>query len=269
MSSLPLLRPLTIPEILDRAIRLYREHFVLLVSIPLVAFVPMILLQIASQLAWHTTQLVNLLQNGLVQILVSSALVISISQVYLTNPPTLGEAFRAAMQRFGSAWGASMLVGLAIGLPTLALSCGAISIAQSAGIWLVLLIALPFAIFLGTRWSLILPSILLEHLGAQAGLSRSWALTEGVFGKVFGTSFLAGILIVMLSTLPQLAISYGLEMLAPNTEIGPLVEIILTQIGLILTTPVSFGVTVVLYYDLRVRKEGFDLEQQVQRASAA
>lgn len=269
MSSLPFLRPLTIPEILDRALRLYRAHFVLLVSIPLLAFVPMTVLQMASQLLWQSTQLVILVQNAFVQILVSSALVIAISQVYLAHPSTLGEAYRTATQHFGSAWGASWLMGLAIALPAGALSCIAIALAPSQGVWLVLILVMPVAIFLGTRWRLVLPSILLENLGAQAGLGRSWALTEGVFGKVFGTSFLASMLIVVLATLPQYAISYGLKILLPNTDIGPLIEIVLTQISLILTTPVSIGVTIVLYYDLRVRKEGFDLEMQVQQASAS
>ncbi len=267
MSSLSLLRPLTIPEILDRAIRLYRAHFVLLVTIPLLAGVPILLLQIASQLLWHSIQLVNLLQNGLIQILVSSALVVAISQIYMSDPPTIGEAYRAASQRFGSAWGASMLMALAIGVPTMAFSCAAITIAQRQGIWLVLLLALPLAAFLGTRWSLLLPGILLEHLGAQAGLSRSWSLTEGFFGKVFGTSFLAEILVLLLATLPQLVINYGMKTFFPGIEIGPFVEIFLAQVGLILTTPISIGVTVVLYYDLRVRKEGFDLEQQVQQVA--
>jgi hypothetical protein len=93
MSSLPLLRPLTIGEILDRAIRIYRSHFVLLISIPLVAFVPMTALQVASQFLWHTTALVDLLQNAFLQVLVSSALVVAVSRTYLAHPPTLKEAY--------------------------------------------------------------------------------------------------------------------------------------------------------------------------------
>jgi hypothetical protein len=269
MSSLPLLRPLTVGEILDRAFRLYRTHFVLLISIPLLALVPMTFLQVVSQLLWHTTQWIDLLQNGFVQLLVSSALVVAISQAYLTRPPTLGEAYRAASQRYGAAWRGNFLMGLAIALPAAALACGTIMLAQDQGIWIVIVLILPFAMFLGTRWSLMLPSILLEDLGAQAGLGRSWALTEGSFGKVFGTSFAAGILIILLATLPQLAVSYGLGLLLANVDIVALVETVLAQVSLILTTPVSIGVTVVLYYDLRVRKEAFDLEWQVQQASTA
>lgn len=267
MSSLPLLRPLSIGEILDRALRLYRSQFVLLISIPLVALVPVMGLQVVSQLIWHTTQLIDLLQNAFVQLLVSSALVVAISQAYLTRPPTVGEAYQAAVQRYASAWGSSFLMGLAIGLPTALLACGVIALAQDAGIWLVILFVLPYAFFLGTRWSLMLPGILLEHLGAQSGLGRSWALTEGAFWKVFGTSFLAGLLIIVLATVPQLAIAYGLEMFVTNMDIVSLVETVLAQVSLIFTMPVSVGVTVVLYYDLRVRKEGFDLEWQAQQAS--
>lgn len=267
MSSLSLLRPLGIGEILDRAFRIYRSHFVLLISIPLVALVPMMILQVVSQLIWGTSQLVEALQNGFVQVLVSGALTVAISQAYLTYPPTLNQAYRAASQRYGSAWGASALIGLAIILPTAALSCAVLSLGQGEGFWVVLLIILPYAVFLSTRWTLILPGILLEQLGAKSGLSRSWALTEGFFWKVFGTSFLAGIMVILVATLPQMAVVYGLELIQSNFVIGSIVEIVLAQLGLVLTLPLSLGVSVVLYYDLRVRKEAFDLEWQMQQTS--
>lgn len=267
MSSTSLLRPLSIAEILDRAIRLYRSHFVLLLSIPLVVMVPMIGLQVAVQFIWHTTRLIALFQNAFIQILVSSALVVAISQAYLAQPPTLGEAYRVAGSRYWSVWGGSLLMGLAIGAPIFIVVLAAAAFTRSQGIWLVILLVLPWAAFFGTRWNLMLPSIVLEKLGPQAGLGRSWTLTDGWFWKVFGTSFLAGILISLLTTLPQLLIVYGLNLFLSNLDIGALVQIILSQGSLILTLPISVGVTVVLYYDLRVRREGFDLEWQVQQTS--
>lgn len=267
MSSLPLLRPLKTPEIVDRAIRLYRTHFALLVSIPLLAYLPLMFLQAATQMIWHTTQLIELIQGGLLQILVSSALITAISQSYLTHPPTTGDSYKIAGRWFGTAWGASLLIGLGASLPIIAVSCGAITLGMGSGAWILLLLALPVTIYLSTRWSLAIACILLEQLGVSAGLSRSWALTEGVFGKVFGTSILANLLVIFVATLPQQVVKYGLEALAPNSIFVPLVEIMLTQLGIILTTPVSIGVTVVLYYDLRVQKEGFDLEKQIQEAA--
>lgn len=270
MSSLPLLRPLTIGEILDRAIRIYRSHFVLLISIPLVALVPMTALQVASQFLWHTTALVDLLQNAFLQVLVSSALVVAVSRAYLSHPPTLKQAYGAATRHYGSVWGANLLVGLAIILPMVGLACGVITLGPDAGIWMLILIVLlilPYAIFLGTRWNMVLPGILLEDLGVQAGLSRSWSLTTGSFWKVFGTSFAASILVILLAALPQLAVTYGLGLLLPNTDIVLSIQAVVAQVSLIITLPVSIGVMVVLYYDLRVRKEAFDLEWQVQQIS--
>lgn len=263
MSSIPQLRPLQISEILDRTLRLYRSHFMLLISIPLLAAVPIVGLQVVSQFIWHSTRLVDLIQNSFVQVLVSSALVVMISQAYLGSPPSTGEAYRVAARRYGSAWGSNFLMGLAIVLPFVALACGATMLIVSGGIWIILLLALPYVAFLGTRWSLTLPGILLEHLDAMSGLRRSWSLTEGVFWKVFATSFLANLLILILATVPQLAIGYGLEMLISDLNILSVIETVLSQLSLILTTPISIGVTVVLYYDLRVRKEGFDLELQL------
>ena len=132
---------------------------------------------------------------------------------------------------------------------------------------LIVLLILPYAIFLGTRWNMVLPGILLEDLGVQAGLSRSWSLTTGSFWKVFGTSFAASILVILLAALPQLAVTYGLGLLLPNTDIVLSIQAVVAQVSLIITLPVSIGVMVVLYYDLRVRKEAFDLEWQVQQTS--
>lgn len=266
MSSVPLLRPLTIGEILDRALRIYRSHFGLLLSICLAALAPVTILQVISQLLWNTTALVDLIQSAFVQLLVSGALVAAIAKAYLSQPPTMGEAYRTASEHYGSAWGANFLMGLAIIAPVFAVSCAATMLRMGEGIWLVLLLIVPLAVFLGTRWSLLLPSILLEDLGSQAGMRRSWDLTEGSFWKVFGTSFLASLLIIVLATLPQLVIAYGLEMLLPNVPIVAVVETVLTQLGIMLTLPVSVGVSVVLYYDLRVRKEAFDLALQAQEA---
>jgi hypothetical protein len=219
-----------------------------------------------SQLLWHTTQLIDLFQSWFLQTLVSSALVIAISQAYLTRPPTVREAYRAAARRFRSVFAATFLMALGMGAPIAIFACAVFAIARDPGIWLVFLVILPVVMFLGTRWSLMMPSILLEDLGGSEGLGRSWALTDRVFWKVFGTSFLAALFVILLSTLPSLAVMYGLKMFLPSTGVGSLVEIILTQLGIIVTMPLSLGVTVVLYYDLRVRKEGFDLEWQMQQA---
>jgi hypothetical protein len=99
-----------------------------------------------------------------------------------------------------------------------------------------------------------------ESLGAQAGLGRSWTLTDGIFGKVFGTSFVIGIVVILRATLPQLAATYSLEFLLPNVDIVSLVETILAQVSVV--------VMVILYFDLPVHKEVFDLEWQVWQASA-
>lgn len=272
MQPTPMLHPLSIGEILDRAFRLYRHHFARLLSIPLICLVPMTVLEVISQLLWQTTQLANLLQ-GLVQLLVTSTLVVAISRAYLGQVPAIGQAYRAGSRRYASAWGASFLMGLAIGVPLAAVGCGVVlsrtAIDGPGGLCLlpVLLAMISFAVFLSTRWSLVLPCIFIEESGAQEGLARSWSLTQGVFWKVFSTSFLANLLVLLIATLPQVAIAYGLQAFMPDTAMGPLIEIIISQAGLILTAPLSTGVLVALYYDLRVRKEGFDIDLQIRPPS--
>jgi hypothetical protein len=50
-----------------------------------------------------------------------------------------------------------------------------------------------------------------------------------------------------------------------NETAGVAIIQLFTVVGTVLVTPISSAATILLYYDLRIRKEGFDLEQLAQR----
>ena len=87
---------------------------------------------------------------------------------------------------------------------------------------------------------------------AVNALPRSWSLTKGFKGKVFRVVLL---LLVFLQLLPATAAGV-LGAMMPTLETYVQVGSSLVQLVLFPLMPISFTL---LYYDLRVRKEAFDL----------
>jgi hypothetical protein len=131
---------------------------------------------------------------------------------------------------------------------------------------LILLLALP--IF--TRLTLINQAIVLEQCGAVAGLRRSWHLTSGWFWRTFWVSTCAAILTYLIGTLPALAISFalGLAGSAPAASLAPSITTAVSQAGLIVALPLQIAISTLLYFDLRIRREGYDLEMLARQAEA-
>lgn len=272
----PNLYPLSIGEILDRAFRLYRRHFGLLIGITLVGYVPMTVLQIISQLRYGTIRGINNILTNFFVLFVSGALIVACANLYLGKSITVGYVYRAILKRYGSVLGGFLVTGLLVILPALLIILPVFfffNLFSDSFLYsglttiITILVGMPLLIFLTTRWNLLIPSIMLEGCKAGEGLTRSWNLTQGFFWHVFNTTFLASLLVIILGTLPRWIIWYGLNMILPDSPFNPFMNIILSQIALIFAYPLSQSVTVILYYDLLVRKEGFDLALQLNNDS--
>src|SRR5208282_478717 len=107
------------------------------------------------------------------------------------------------------------------------------------------------------------PSALLENLDARVALERSWRLTEDSAGR----AFLIIVLYFSLSMAASMlfAVPFQLGMLFEKNNPGMIVVLLaLVQVGsfiaTVLVTPVMTIAAAILYYDLRVRKEAFDLQ---------
>ncbi|HNB52724.1 MAG TPA: hypothetical protein PK530_12315, partial [Anaerolineales bacterium] len=153
----PNLYPLSIGEILDRAFRLYRRHFGLLIGITLAAYVPMTVLKAVSFFLFQTSGIVDWLQSAFISLLVSGALTVAISDLYLGDSVTMKEAYQGIWQRYGAAWGAQFLVGLFIVIPVFLLGCGLsfmLNMRSTGTNLLILILIVPLVSFAATRWSL-------------------------------------------------------------------------------------------------------------------
>jgi len=246
------LRPLSTSELLDKTFHLYRNNFVLFL---LITATPQVVV-LALRLWYATTLTIRLAGTPGARILISliaylaieisaAATVIAVSNRYLDRPITAGQAFagaKASMLRV--AW-ISLLVILA------------------AGLGLVLLIV-P-GVYLWLMWSLAVPVTVLEGGGFHVSTKRSKNLTKGSRGRIFVIYLLIAALAYVISVIFQIPL--GIFMVVLRGHVGshslPMIAV-MSSAGTLLSTslvgPLATIALTLIYYDERVRKEGFDLQ---------
>ena len=125
---------------------------------------------------------------------------------------------------------------------------------------------------------------LLEGCAARAALKRSSALVKGTWWRVFGITLALLLLWVMLSFILKSTVGFVLiltgvtesvnlqemlrRMVIPPSpaEVGVLsyaIAAFTDSVAAILTLPILNIGSMLLYFDLRIRKEGFDIEMMV------
>jgi hypothetical protein len=126
-------------------------------------------------------------------------------------------------------------------------------------------------VFIGVRLCLTMPSVVLERLGPGRAIARSWSLTTGSFWRLFGIKLLTYIIIflaIFIIELPFGLAGGGVVFAGGITKVSTetTTVIILSALGAIVAStimdPMKCGVTVLLYLDLRMRREGLDLALQ-------
>jgi hypothetical protein len=257
----PILKPLSVPELLDKGFQIYKRHVWMLLAIAAIISIPEMIVQSILAFQLIDERLSNLISNVLSPF-AQLALTLAISNLYLGREASIRTSYSRSSYKYFTLFGANILIGLAIVIPAAILGVSFV-LALPAGIF-VSLFVVPLLVFWSTRWSLTVPAILLEDTGASKGLGRSWSLTEGHFWRVFGTSFAASLLTILLSTLPVIFANYLLTELFHFTyEVVAVVNVIVEKLALLLLAPFSMAVNVLIYYDLRIRKEGFDLFEMI------
>ncbi|MET0354647.1 MAG: hypothetical protein ABW038_11835 [Plantibacter flavus] len=165
----------------------------------------------------------------------------------------------------------AVAVGLGFVLTGLGGTAGVVlTVVMGIGALLVLIAA---SVWLGTKFSLTPSIIVLENGRVFPSLARSWRLTDGYFWRTFGVQFLVSSVVSVASQVVATPISL-LASLVPvlfvgvDSEATMIVATIAAQ-GLSLLVSVIIGaITVVvisatsavIYVDLRMRKEGLDLD---------
>ena len=270
------LQPMSLVDILDGMFSLYRSHFRLFLGIVVVylvlGFVTSLVSVFGAIAATPSTSIVIVVLTSIASVLlaywVGGGLAYASAQVYLSRDITSQDALQQAWRRFLPFLGSTFLYYLVV-------ICLSITI-----------IGIPFAIYFGFRWGLYTFPVLFEETTARNALRRSTELVKGTWWRVFGIMLAISLIALMIAFILQTSYAIIFSSLAGGTgaedgnfletlrllfmptpiDIGWVYYIIRTLGSLIiagLTMPISVIGYALLYFDLRIRKEAFDIEMQV------
>ncbi len=278
------LQAMSFSEILDGIFSLYRKHFALFFRIIAIYFIltyvydkiMMYFLydklfmysQYGSPSGESMTPLITMsLGLYLIILLVNGVISYASAEVLLGRTITPSAAYKHTLSKYISL-----------------LACAIIYLVACTGLALTC-IGIPFSVFLFVRWSVSGLPILIEDNSAMRALRRSGELVKNMWWRVFGISLAIILIYYMIATI--LSNSIGIVfflftgigetqdagiletiklMFFPSpVDIGwipYLIRSLVTTAIQAITMPIgTIGITL-LYFDLRVRKEAYDLEMQ-------
>ena len=234
---------------------------------------------------------------GILAIWMSGALTQAAFEVVLGKPVGWRRAYQETRGRIGSLFGAGLLraIVLALCILPIALGLGTMTamqlvnpganawslieaISESSGVWLVIgLVSLAAVLLISLAWIFHPFAIIVEHTNAVASLGRSFALQRKYRWIMIGRMAAFGVLQFVIANLPTLAVQWFLQNAAPvdpfdRAGVSFMVTVGLatfTQLVSLLVMPLSSIFVGLNYIDLRIRKEGFDLQVQADQLASA
>lgn len=127
--------------------------------------------------------------------------------------------------------------------------------------------------WLSTKLALVPSALMLERLPLRGAIARSWSLTTGYFWRTFGIQLLVAVIVqtvgAVISTPLQLVLGFGAFLVNPNGEntglivagiVAYVLTIVLSVVYGAISTVVMAATSALIYIDLRMRKEGLDVE---------
>jgi len=281
------LKPMEMGEVLDGAFTLYRRHFGLFLRLSVAVMWLPVALAVYLRLRFAGSgpeQMIGAIQDHLLTgilvvlfvavaytlagLLLTAGSIHIISASYLGRQPTLGEALSLGASRilplFLVAVGKGLLIFMigiagAVGVGILA-ALGKV-VGTAVSVLLVLAASctlLWFVVYVACGYGLTTPVLVLEELSSSFdAFGRSWELTRTFKLKLLG---LAVIAYLIANFVPSAFVGgVGAYAALANPSLQPAVIVVSALLPIVLA-PILPCVFTLLYYDLRVRREGFDLQ---------
>jgi len=266
------LRPLEIGDVLDETFRTYRRHFVLLAGISVIFSIPLAALSgygyfalfnfaatqatstnpgdFNSFLASLTPLAAGVLVNIAVLPLLYGGVTYAVCQSAMGNPVTLWGALRGAFRRYFQVLFYYFLLGL---------------------MFFVGFCVFPLWIWIGVKWIAVLPAMFVENTGLFAAMGRSWRLVEGRWWRTFFIILLVFVLNYVVSLALGAFLYLGQVLL--TILVSPYIALAIYEGAVVLVSalvnPVLLIAIVLIYFDLRVRREALDLFQLAQQVTVS
>ncbi|MGD0908478.1 MAG: hypothetical protein ABSA96_12915 [Candidatus Acidiferrales bacterium] len=269
------LRPLSLGELLDRTFFLYRRHFFLFIGISAIPYSLLLIVNLGNILfsrghifpqfppivthlqaiPFSAAALGAAALAGIVGVFVFvtsfGATVFAVSEIILGRSASILASLRRASGKLATMFGVIVLIGLIF----------------MGGLILFIFPAFYFM----CRCSVAFAAAVLERVGSVDAVRRSFQLTKQFAGRAFVIYLLTfAIAFALVGTLQFplgiLLVIYGRH---PSTIT---ILLVLMQVGSflgsVLAAPISTISFTLFYYDLRVRKEAFDLQMMMQAIGA-
>jgi hypothetical protein len=281
--TLPSLRPLRLGELLDQAIRLYRRNFLTFVGIIAVVYVPVTVLQTAAIALTSSTRFNSsytspsqLFNNPTYWIGIASTLLLVLVQIFLVQGVATGALARAVGNNYLGRKTGIMDAYTSIGKSWLSLLGALLFLSIVFFIIILWWVIVPcagwftgvgmMAFLMGAVSPLVAPAVILEGQGAIDGVRRAWSLARRRFWPLLGYIFVLYMFSLLIVNGPVTILSVVLTEAMRSFDNTPYISVLSTIVQSLVTLvttliyyPLQMTAFTLIYFDLRVRTEGFDI----------
>lgn len=288
-SAMPIFRPMTLGELLDRAIRLYRQNFFKFIGIFAIPYIPLALIQAALSI-FSTTSilqttnsnpspeellyspgmlaatgggfLILFVQFIFVQGVATAALTRAVANNYTGKPVDIIESYRT----LSTSWLKLVLTLILISIIVFIL-----------GIWTIIPLVGWFSgpgmlLFISLAVSPLIPAVItLENNDIFASIRRAWDLARSRFWWLVGCALILAAFGWLITSGPiflmNWILQYAMSLIPGSNEfqlvITSVIQNLITIFTSLLYVPLNLTIMTVVYFDLRTRSEGLDLALQM------
>ena len=296
MTSRPDLRPRSIGENLDAGFKLFTSNFKQLILVAAIILIPVAVINgVIGASAGNINYLdlvvdaenfdnldglgtliaMSLLTgviSGLASLVVQAAAVGVIGEAYQGNATDWRDALKIGLRKFFPVLLTGILVGLLAIVLAITIGIVVVILAQFSQALAIATAVMGFIGLIVSIYTLAyvsVPALVVEDLGPVQAVRRSFQLVRQRFWPTFWTAALAaiivGIIAAIVSSIIQLSVAGPAIFSASET--GELsgglifaVSAVSSALVGIFQTPFLAAIGLAIYFDLRVRLEGFDLE---------
>lgn len=269
MGDAPRLKPRTVIEILDASFRIYRDNFALFLGILSVAYVPTMAIYLYAAgvaavgvqeavgdgkldvLEMYGAGCIVLIAHGFQWVIVqmaAGALNVAVRDRYLGEEARLGRSYRALFKGFGRYLAAVIVSG--------------------AMFFLALMMCVVPYFILHLWFSVMLVVAALEGRNAFPSMRRSLELSRGHEGRALGLLLLQVLLWIAMISARQAALMWVIPHVTEDASFQVVLANAMDEVLTLFLLPFFTAAWVLFYFDLRIRKEGFDMEVMAGRMAA-
>jgi len=255
------LRARSVTEIVDAAFQVYKRDAIEYVLVTAIAYAPLVVAQLifirgftlaaSSRInVSSTTAIVLGLLGFFSYALMNAAISRFSSDVYLDRPTGLAMVIRSVVPTVPRLIGATILFALVVMLGFIPVLIGA-AITSALLIFLGVVFSFFWVFYAFARFFAVFQIIVLENRGIITAFSRSGVLSRGRKGHIILTL----LLVIVIFSVLSIAVTMVAALMGNAAG-----SVVLQSLYTVVAYPLIGITQMILYYDTRIRAEGFDIE---------